>query len=80
MKLSIINLFFLKYARFKCNFIIAYIKLIMLYLPTVISILEVLAFTTPVLLAVAFITIAEIKTIAGMQRNLGANTRVYTKT
>jgi formate hydrogenlyase subunit 4 len=37
------------------------------------SILEVLAVTIPVLLTVAFITIAERKTMASMQRRLGPN-------
>jgi NADH-ubiquinone oxidoreductase chain 1 len=45
----------------------------MLYLPTIMSILEVLALTIPVLLTVAFITIAERKTMASMQRRLGPN-------
>jgi hypothetical protein len=45
----------------------------MLYLPTIISILEVLAVTIPVLLSVAFVTIAERKTMASMQRRLGPN-------
>jgi NADH-ubiquinone oxidoreductase chain 1 len=45
----------------------------MLYLPTIMSVLEVLAVTIPVLLTVAFITIAERKTIASMQRRLGPN-------
>ena len=45
----------------------------MLYLPTLISILEVLAVTIPVLLTVAFVTIAERKTMASMQRRLGPN-------
>ena len=37
------------------------------------SILEVLAVTVPVLLTVAFITIAERKTMASMQRRVGPN-------
>lgn len=45
----------------------------MLYLPTIISVLEVLSVTLPVLLTVAFITIAERKTMASMQRRLGPN-------
>ena len=45
----------------------------MLYIPTIISVLEVLAVTIPVLLTVAFITIAERKTMASMQRRLGPN-------
>jgi len=45
----------------------------MLYIPTFISILEVLIVTVPVLLTVAFVTIAERKTMASMQRRLGPN-------
>jgi NADH:ubiquinone oxidoreductase subunit H len=45
----------------------------MLYLQTIMSILEVLAVTVPVLLTVAFITIAERKTMASMQRRVGPN-------
>jgi NADH:ubiquinone oxidoreductase subunit H len=45
----------------------------MLYLPTIMSVLEVLAVTIPVLLTVAFVTVAERKTMASMQRRLGPN-------
>lgn len=45
----------------------------MLYIPTIISILEVLIITIPVLLTVAFVTISERKTMASMQRRLGPN-------
>lgn len=45
----------------------------MLYLPLFISVLEVLIVTVPVLFTVAFVTIAERKTMAGMQRRLGPN-------
>ena len=45
----------------------------MLYLPTVISIIEVLIVTLPVLFVVAFVTVAERKTMASMQRRLGPN-------
>lgn len=45
----------------------------MLYFPTIMSILEVLAITIPVLLTVAFVTVAERKTMASMQRRLGPN-------
>ena len=45
----------------------------MLYIPTIVSILEVLILVIPVLLAVAFVTIAERKTMASMQRRLGPN-------
>lgn len=52
---------------------LSFLLLNMLYFPTIISILEVLAVTVPVLLTVAFITIAERKTMASMQRRLGPN-------
>ena len=45
----------------------------MLYYPTLISIIEVLVVTVPVLLTVAFVTVAERKTMASMQRRLGPN-------
>lgn len=45
----------------------------MLYLNTVISILEVVIVVVPVLLSVAFVTVAERKTMASMQRRLGPN-------
>lgn len=45
----------------------------MLYYPLLISILEVLIVTIPVLLTVAFVTVAERKTMASMQRRLGPN-------
>jgi len=45
----------------------------MLYNPTLISIIEVLLVTVPVLLTVAFVTVAERKTMASMQRRLGPN-------
>lgn len=45
----------------------------MLYMPTLISIIEVLTIVVPVLLTVAFITLAERKTMASMQRRLGPN-------
>jgi NADH-ubiquinone oxidoreductase chain 1 len=45
----------------------------MLYINTVIAILEVVIVVVPVLLTVAFITIAERKTMASMQRRLGPN-------
>src|SRR6201995_4042138 len=45
----------------------------MLYIPTIISIIEVLLITVPVLLTVAFVTVAERKTMASMQRRLGPN-------
>ena len=40
---------------------------------TVISIIEVVLVIVPALLAVAFVTIAERKTMASMQRRLGPN-------
>ena len=45
----------------------------MIYAPFIISIIEVLLVTVPVLLAVAFVTVAERKTMASMQRRLGPN-------
>ncbi|MGI8429964.1 MAG: NADH-quinone oxidoreductase subunit H [Solirubrobacteraceae bacterium] len=45
----------------------------MLYSPIIISIIEVLLVTLPVLLTVAFVTVAERKTMASMQRRLGPN-------
>jgi NADH-ubiquinone oxidoreductase chain 1 len=44
-----------------------------LYSTTFISIIEVLVVTVPVLLTVAFVTVAERKTMASMQRRLGPN-------
>ena len=45
----------------------------MLYLPLIFSLMEVLLVIVPVLIAVAFITIAERKTMASMQKRLGPN-------
>jgi NADH-ubiquinone oxidoreductase chain 1 len=45
----------------------------MLFYPTLISIIEVLLVTVPVLLTVAYVTVAERKTMASMQRRLGPN-------
>ena len=45
----------------------------MLYSPTLISIIEVLLVTLPALLAVAYVTVAERKILASMQRRLGPN-------
>ena len=45
----------------------------MLYINTIISILEVLIVILPILLSVAFVTVAERKTMASMQRRLGPN-------
>ena len=45
----------------------------MLYLPLFISVLEVVVVTVPVLLTVAYATVAERKTMASMQRRLGPN-------
>src|ERR1700681_2599071 len=45
----------------------------MLYIPTLISVLEVLLVIVPVLLAVAYVTVAERKTMASMQRRIGPN-------
>jgi NADH-ubiquinone oxidoreductase chain 1 len=49
----------------------------MLYLPTIISIIEVFLVIVPALLAVAYVTVAERKTMASMQRRLGPNTVGY---
>lgn len=49
----------------------------MIFLTLPISILEVLIITVPALLAVAFVTIAERKTMASMQRRVGPNTVGY---
>lgn len=49
----------------------------MLYNTVVISIIEVLLVTVPVLLTVAFVTVAERKTMASMQRRLGPNVVGY---
>lgn len=49
----------------------------MLYSPFLISIAEVIIVTVPVLLSVAFLTVAERKTMASMQRRLGPNTVGY---
>jgi len=51
----------------------------MLYSPTIISIVEVLIATVPVLLTVAFVTVAERKTMASMQRRIGPNIVGQTK-
>ncbi len=45
----------------------------MIYIPTIISIIEVLIIIIPILFTVAFVTIAERKTMASMQRRLGPN-------
>jgi len=45
----------------------------MLYSPTLISFIEVLLVLVPTLLAVAYVTVAERKTMASMQRRLGPN-------
>jgi NADH-ubiquinone oxidoreductase chain 1 len=45
----------------------------MLYIPTLISIIDVLIVAVPVLLTVAYVTVAERKTMASMQRRLGPN-------
>jgi NADH-ubiquinone oxidoreductase chain 1 len=49
------------------------LSLLMLYLPTLISLIEVLLVLVPALLAVAYVTVAERKTMASMQRRLGPN-------
>lgn len=45
----------------------------MYYTPTVISLIEVVLVLVPALLAVAYVTVAERKTMASMQRRLGPN-------
>jgi NADH-ubiquinone oxidoreductase chain 1 len=49
----------------------------MLYIPTVISIIEVILVLVPALLAIAYVTVAERKTMASMQRRLGPNVVGY---
>lgn len=49
----------------------------MLYLPTVISLIEVILIFVPALLVVAYTTVAERKTMASMQRRLGPNVVGY---
>ena len=50
----------------------------MFYLPpTLISIIEVLLVIVPALLSVAYVTVAERKTMASMQRRLGPNSVGY---
>lgn len=49
----------------------------MLYIPTLISIIEVLLVIVPALLSVAYVTVAERKTMASMQRRLGPNAVGY---
>jgi NADH-ubiquinone oxidoreductase chain 1 len=49
----------------------------MLYSPTLISIIEVLLVVVPALVGVAYVTVAERKTMASMQRRLGPNVVGY---
>jgi NADH-ubiquinone oxidoreductase chain 1 len=49
----------------------------MLYIPVIISIIEVVLVLVPALLAVAYVTVAERKTMASMQRRLGPNVVGY---
>src|SRR4030088_332244 len=49
----------------------------MFYTSTLLSILEVVLLILPALLAVAFVTVAERKTMASMQRRLGPNAVGY---
>src|SRR6201996_7699962 len=44
-----------------------------MYIETIISILEILLLLLPALLTVAFVTVAERKTMASMQRRIGPN-------
>ncbi|KAF2135776.1 uncharacterized protein K452DRAFT_238703, partial [Aplosporella prunicola CBS 121167] len=48
-----------------------------IYNSSVISILEILSLTVPVLLSIAYVTVAERKTMASMQRRLGPNSVGY---
>nr|YP_009681549.1 NADH dehydrogenase subunit 1 [Pseudocercospora fijiensis]QDO71970.1 NADH dehydrogenase subunit 1 [Pseudocercospora fijiensis] len=48
-----------------------------MYVSTIISIIEVLLVSVPILLTVAFVTVAERKTMASMQRRLGPNVVGY---
>src|SRR3979411_1705400 len=50
-----------------------YTYIFILYFSTLISIVEVLLVSVPVLLTVAYVTVAERKTMASMQRRLGPN-------
>jgi len=69
-----IKIIYIKYAKiYLCNFIIILINNSMLDVATTMSVLQVLAITIPVLLTVAFATVAERKTMASMQRRLGPN-------
>lgn len=49
----------------------------MFYIPTLISFIEVILVLVPALLAVAYVTVAERKTMASMQRRLGPNVVGY---
>ena len=49
----------------------------MYYSPTVISLIEVVLVLVPALLVVAYVTVAERKTMASMQRRLGPNAVGY---
>src|ERR1044071_5317059 len=49
----------------------------MYYSPTIISLIEVILVLVPALLGVAYVTIAERKTMASMQRRLGPNVVGY---
>src|ERR1041384_2467263 len=49
----------------------------MYYSPTIISLIEVILVLVPALLGVAYVTIAERKTMASMQRRLGPNVVRY---
>lgn len=49
----------------------------MFYLPILVSIIEVILVTVPILLTVAYVTVAERKTMASMQRRLGPNVVGY---
>src|SRR3989337_2385365 len=49
----------------------------MFMIPTIVSLIEVILILVPALLAVAYVTVAERKTMASMQRRLGPNVVGY---
>jgi NADH-ubiquinone oxidoreductase chain 1 len=49
----------------------------MFMIPTIVSLIEVVLVLVPALLAVAYVTVAERKTMASMQRRLGPNVVGY---
>jgi len=71
------NVFYFKCLYLHLNITLFFCHHSMLYNTIIISILEVLLVTVPVLLTVAFVTVAERKTMASMQRRLGPNVVGY---